>query len=201
VDAIVAWAVAFMLTLGPPGRSKMAGAEETAEEGLARYREIARAAATVAFDPSSRLLFRGPHARSQTLAVLLSVAHHESGFRKDVDLGVGPFARGSGLDSCLLQIRIGKGATREGWNHADLVSDRTKCFRAGLAMMRLSAGACRSMGVRDMLSAYASGRCSSPNAESRALLDPALRAPSAPLDDAAVIAALPNPAPAPAALP
>jgi hypothetical protein len=44
-----------------------------------------------------------------------------------------------------------------------------------------------------MLSAYASGRCTTPNAESRALVGPAFRAGSAPLDDAAVLAMLAKP--------
>lgn len=179
-----------MLSWAPPGKSKIKDAVETPEEGKARYAEIARAAAKVAFDGQEKPLYRGARARSKTLAVMLSVAYHESGFRKDVDLGVGPFARGSGTDSCLMQIRVGAGSTTEGWTHSDLVSNRDKCFRAGLALLRRSFGSCGKLGERDALSGFASGHCKKDDPVAHALIDPALRAQSAPLDDAHVLAAL-----------
>src|SRR6266567_3614595 len=103
MDAILAWALALMISWTPPGKSRLADAVESPEDGKARYAEIARAAAKVAYDPATKPLFAGPKGRAATLALMLSVAWHESGFRKDVDLGVGKHARGSGTDSCLLQ--------------------------------------------------------------------------------------------------
>lgn len=186
MDPIIAWALAIMLAWAPPGRSGIKDASETAEAGTARYGEIARDAARVAFDPGERPLVAGPRARSQSLAVLLSVAYHESGFRRDVDLGLGPLARGSGTDSCLMQIRVGKGTTPEGWSHADLVADRVKCFRAGFRLLRRSIGACRRLPPLDWLSAYARGQCAVDEPTSHALIGPAFQVRSAPLDDAAV---------------
>jgi len=186
MDPIVAWALTFMMAWAPPGRSHIKDAIETPEAGAARYAEIAAAAARVAFDAQLRPLVAGPRARSQTLAIMLSVAYHESGFRRDVDLGVGPLARGEGTDSCLMQIRVGRGTTVEGYSHADLVADREKCFRVGVRLLRHSIGACRSLPALDWLSAYARGQCVTDEPTSHALLGPALRVRSAPLDDAQV---------------
>jgi hypothetical protein len=193
MDPIVAWALSFMMSWAPPGRSHIKDAVETPEAGAARYAEIARAATAVVFDPGARPLLAGPHARSQTLAILLSVAFHESGFRRDVDLGIGPLARGSGTDSCLMQIRVGRGNTLEGYSHGDLTADRSKCFRVGLRLLRHSIGACRSLPRLDWLSAYARGQCVVDEPTSHALLGPALRVRTAPLDDAQAARAMAAP--------
>lgn len=189
MDPIISWAVAFMVAWAPPGRSQFAEAIETPEEGRARYTEIAKAATKVAYDPATRSLFGGPRGRAQTVALLLAIAYHESGFRRDVDLGLGKLARGSGTDSCLLQIRVGTGLTADGWSHQDLVSDREKCFRAGLAVIRRSFGACRRLDQRDWLSAYTRGRCVKDEPYSRSRVGLARRAPRAPLEDSVVLAA------------
>jgi len=189
MEQVVNWALAFMLSWAPPGKSHVKDAIETPEEGTARYTDIARAAARVAFDPAVKPLVRGPRARSQTLAIMLSVAYHESGFRRDVDLGLGPLARGSGTDSCLMQIRIGRGQTEEGWSHGELVGDRDKCFKVGLRLLRRSIGACRSLPPLDWLSAYARGQCSADDPVSHALMGPALRVRTAPVEDVQVLAA------------
>ena len=115
---------------------------------------------------------------------MLSVAWHESGFRKDVDLGVGKLARGSGTDSCLMQIRVGSRRTPEGWSHEDLVTDREKCFRAGLAIIRRSFGACHKLDQRDWLGVYTRGSCQSDEPFSRSRMALASRAPKPPVDDA-----------------
>jgi hypothetical protein len=189
MDAIIAWAVAFMVAWAPPGRSKIKHAVETSDEGHARYAEIAKSATKVAYDPGTRPLFAGPRGRAQTVALLLSVAYHESGFRRDVDLGLGKLARGSGLDSCLLQIRVGAGRTPDGWSHDDLVRDREKCFRAGLAVIRRSFSACHHLDPLDWLGAYTRGRCVADEPYSRSRVGLARRAPKAPLEDSAVLVA------------
>jgi hypothetical protein len=190
MDPIIAWALGIMLSWAPPGRSRIKDAVETPEAGKARYAEIARAAAGVAFDPREPPAVAGPRARSRTLAIMLAVAYHESGFRRDVDLGLGPLARGSGTDSCLMQIRVGRGVTVDGYSHADLIADRGKCFRAGLHLLRRSIGACRHLAPLDWLSAYARGRCKAEEPISHALIGPAFRVPAAPLDDEQVAKAM-----------
>jgi hypothetical protein len=167
-SAFVGAAVAVMLASAPPGRSRLAGAEESPEDGRSRYAEIAAAVAEVVFDPGVAPLFPGDKGRLRTGALLLAIALHESGFRRDVDLGIGPHARGSGVDSCLTQQRIGRGSTPEGWTHEDLVSDRRKCFLAALGKVKKSLNACRMLPLEDRLAAYASGRCTAGRAASRA---------------------------------
>ncbi|WP_437288750.1 hypothetical protein [Sorangium sp. So ce406] len=199
MDSLIAWAVGIMVTWAPPGTSLIKDAIETPEAGRARYQEIASAAAKVAYDPESKPLFGGPRGRAETMALLLSIAYYESGYRRDVDLGLGKLSRGSGVDSCLLQVRVGAGKTREGWSHEDLVGDREKCFRAGLALIRRSFGACRKQDARDRLSAYTRGRCIVNDKHSRARIGRALNVPRAPMTDEEVLASMVKRAPAPAA--
>jgi hypothetical protein len=130
---------------------------ESHDEVMDRYESIARDAATVALDPDEAPLFDGPDGRTRTALLMLSVASFESGYRKRVDEGRG---RGdNGRSFCLMQIRVGTGATKEGWTGPDLVEDRTRCFRAALHILRKSFGICHSLPVEDRLSAYASGSC------------------------------------------
>ncbi|WP_437600573.1 hypothetical protein WMF28_03260 [Sorangium sp. So ce590] len=192
MESIIAWAVSIMITWAPPGTSHIKDAIETPEDGRARYHEIARAAAKVAYDPELKPVFGGPRGRAETMALLLSIAYFESGYRRDVDLGLGKLARGSGVDSCLLQIRVGAGKTREGWSHDDLVSDREKCFRAGFALIRKSFGACRKQDARDRLSAYTRGRCIADDKHSRARMGRAQNVRRAPMTDDAVLASMPG---------
>ena len=197
MDSMIAWVVALMLAWAPPGRSKIKDAVESPDEGRARYTEIAKAVTKVVYDETVTPVFQGPHGRASTAALLLSIAYHESGFRRDVDLGIGKLARGSGVDSCLMQIRVGRGQTSQGWSHGDLVTDREKCFRAGLNLVRKSFGACRRLDPRDWLSGYTTGRCTENEPLSRSRLGYALRAPSPPMKDAAVLAAMKTPPPSP----
>ncbi|WP_437781524.1 hypothetical protein [Sorangium sp. So ce1097] len=199
MDAVIAWAVGIMMTWAPPGMSRIKDAIETPEAGRARYHEIASAAAKVAYDPELKPLFGGPRGRAETMALILSIAYHESGYRRDVDLGLGKLARGEGVDSCLLQVRVGAGKTREGWSHEDLVGDREKCFRAGLSLIRKSFGACRKQDARDRLSAYTRGRCIDNDKYSRARIGRAMKVPRAPMTDEEVLASMTRRAPTPPA--
>ncbi len=176
--------LALMLLWAPPSRHIDGEGIAAAEQ---RYREIVTAAASVAFDPQEKPVFIGPHGRQRTLALMLSVAYFESGFRRDVDIGEGKFARGGGMDSCLVQIRVGAGRTPEGWDHRDLVEDRTKCFRAGLRIMRSSFATCRSSPVPDRLAIFTSGACDRGLAQSRARVGLAMRSALAPVTDAEVL--------------
>lgn len=112
--------------------------------------------------------------RANTIRLMLSIAFFESGFQRDVDLGLGKHGRGDfGKSFCLMQIQTGKGKVPihdeeiGAWTGQDLVDDRKKCFRAGLELLRRSMGACR--GVKDddgenlrgasLISAYTTGKC------------------------------------------
>lgn len=107
-DPLRDWVVEAMVSMSPPGRSFIKDAKETPAEGKARYAEIADAMLMVAYDPSEPSAFQGPTGRGRTLALMLSIAWHESGFRKDVDLGRGPMSRGdSGRSWCLIQAQLG----------------------------------------------------------------------------------------------
>jgi len=96
-----------------------------------------------------------------------------------------------------MQIRVGRGNTVEGYSHADLVADRDKCFRVGHRLLKHSIGACRSLPTLDWLSAYARGQCVPDEPTSHALLGPALRVRSAPLDDAQVAKRIADGSPSP----
>jgi hypothetical protein len=164
----IPWLVAVITSWAPPGRPQMTypDATETAEEAVARYRSIASDALDVAYDESEAPLFGGAEwrARADTALMLLAVALKESGFRKDVDTGLGKMAKGDGGRSvCLMQINVGTGTVPvDGvigtWGADTLLQDRKNCFRAALHLMRRSFRQCQ--GGSDLrLAAYASGSC------------------------------------------
>ncbi|MDP8999184.1 MAG: hypothetical protein M3O46_03635 [Myxococcota bacterium] len=130
---------------------------ESSDHVMARYESIALDAASVALDDNETPLFDGPDARTETALLMLAVASFESSFSRRVDEGT---RRGDhGYSYCLMQIHIGPGATREGWNGQQLIEDRKRCFRAALHILQASFTACRKLPVEDRLSAYASGHC------------------------------------------
>lgn len=170
--AVVAALVAALETIAPSARlaalPAWPGWAETAEERHERYEGIAAAAWAVANDPEERPVFAGARGRERTASLLLGIAWLESGFARDVDLG--PCYRGrdgrgprcdSGRSACLMQIQIGGGVTREGWNNSELFSDRERCFRAGLHLVRKSFAACARSGIGHELDAFTDGACGS----------------------------------------
>jgi len=220
VQDVATWATARMAAWQPAGKSFYADAKETEADGLARYDVIARDAFSVAFDPSEPPLFSGPNGRAKTMATLLAIASWESGFRRDVDLGLGPAARGDGGRShCMMQIQLstvdpstkrtkmrvvmdGDGWKfaydgKTGWGGEDLVQDRQKCFRAGLHMARVSFRACSGLPVAERLSVYASGNCTAGRAASALRMNRAIKwvAQAPPPGDDSVLQALVSPAP------
>ena len=106
--------------------------------------------------------------REASLRLLLATAVVESaGLLPEVDGGT---ARGDhGRSVCLMQINVGRGHVQSphplvaSWRAADLLADRSKCFRAGLEAARWSMERCGAMGLRgaDTLAAYVTGRCAS----------------------------------------
>jgi hypothetical protein len=179
VTSLHQWVTNRMLSWNPPGRSMVKGAQETPEEGKKRYEEIANSLINVVYDSKEKPIFSGKYGRARTLALILSVSYFESGFRKDVDFGVGPSSRGdNGKSWCMMQVMLGPagvdGNTRKkitimdnyyklsndsNWGGLDLVNDREKCFRVGLHLIRSSFASCSGIPVEDRLSVYGAGEC------------------------------------------
>lgn len=191
--------MSLMVSVAPPGRKLyIPEAQETVEEATSRYKDIAKDVAYVVWDPQEKPIFPGSRGRERTAIVLLSVITFESGFRKDVDFGVGKLSKGDGGKSwCLNQVNLDKvgpnGSTLkriivttgggfkitdnqdEGWGGQDLVDDRQKCFHAALSILRSSLAACRKNPFEERLAQYASGYCDRGVEASRIRMGLALR--------------------------
>jgi len=84
-------------------------------------------------------------------------ASESIGFNKNVDAGI---QRGdSGRSWCIMQIHVMNGVTQQGWKGVELVTDRTKCIKAGIDVMNWSQKVCKNNPEHLQLAAYASGRC------------------------------------------
>jgi hypothetical protein len=162
MDSLVAYLVAAMIGWVPLHAH---APSESPDEARARYESIARDAVAVAFDDAEAPLFSGPEGRTQTALLMLSVASYESNYGQRVDDGRGLGDHGHSY--CLMQLRVGRGITREGWTGPELTTDRKLCFRAGLHILRASFGVCHALPVDDRLSAYATGHCFADAAISR----------------------------------
>jgi hypothetical protein len=154
MESLVSYLVAAMLTWVPLHAHAPLESREHAQE---RYGSIARDVASVALDNTEAPLFEGADARTETAVLMLAVASYESSFNQRVDDGTRLGDHGHSF--CLMQIRVGRGATREGWSGKQLVEDRKMCFRAALHILRASFNACKNLPMADRLSAYASGHC------------------------------------------
>jgi len=183
------WIVSFMVKTAPPGRpTYFENAKETKEEAEARYGEIADAIIEAVYDPDQSSMFSGPTGRSRTASLLLGVMLWETGFRKDVDYGLGKYGRGdNGRSWCLMQIMLGKGRTqswniklnrpakasdpaedvRLGYTGPELINNRYLCISEGARIVRKSFGSCRHQPLEYRLSAYASGSCDKGQDKSR----------------------------------
>lgn len=158
MHALIAYLLSAMFAWAPPAdHDYYADRQDTVE----RYESIAKDIAIVALDPNEPPLFGGPQGRAETALYVTAIAFYESGgYRRDVDAGVGKRSRGDGGRSwCLMQINLGEGLTPEQWSGRDLVQDRQKCIRAGLARIRESYALCRTLPFADRLSGYTKGRC------------------------------------------
>lgn len=170
MNPVTVWILALMTWGASPEKlsalPQFPGWEESAEDKKTRYESIASDLYSVTYDPKEKPLFGGKLGRARTTALLLSIAFFESGYAKDVDQG--PCYRGKdgkgtrcdgGKAACLMQIEVGEGKTTEGWTKADLFSDRKKCFRAALHLVRRSFLACHNLGADHLLDSYAGGMC------------------------------------------
>ena len=161
---VVSWLFATMLAAVPPERLSYgrtnADAAETVEQVKARYEEFAGVVARVAYDPAEKPLFDGPDGRARTAALMLSVAFYESGFRRDVALGVGRFSRGDHGRSCTpWQFNIGTSKNLYGHTCEELLADPDLAARDALQMMRSAVSVCGALPLDERLSLYMSGRC------------------------------------------
>ena len=163
IETLAAWILSVMMATVPPGHSKRpAPARETAAQGKARYRAIAKAIAEVSLDPKEAPLYDGPAARAKTAALMLTISLHESHWRRDVDLGLGRKTR----YWCMMQIAVDSGKTPEGWTRQQLVQSRERCFRRGLHILQRGRKYCKgtkdAKGNKDehaFVNHYASGYC------------------------------------------
>lgn len=168
------WALTLMLTLRPSTLVRASGLDETQAQREARYAEIAQAVDDVVRE--SPALVPGDYGKAYTATVLLALTYVESGWRKDVDLGLNRDKRAAygqedhGRSWCMGQINIDKGNVVVGddvmksWKGPDLIADRRKCFKVVLEHVRRSFASCRSLPKEQWLNQYASGECK-PNPE------------------------------------
>jgi hypothetical protein len=158
-DALATWVVTVMLSAMPPGKFQAPpDAVEPEAETRPRYERLARALAEVVLDPTERSLYAGPDGRRQTALLLLALSYHESGWRRDIDLGIGKQPRPGRQYWCVMQVGV-DGKTAEGWTGPDLVSERERCFRAALHRLQQARGSCRAHGPDAWLRSYAAGDC------------------------------------------
>jgi hypothetical protein len=172
--------MSFMLVQAPPFRSQfIKEAKETVEEAKARYESIANDIVEVVYDESEPALFKGPSGKIRTTALIMSIMLHESNFRRDVDFGEGPLAKGdNGRSVCLMQLNLGNGRSgdwnkvqhryaesmdspsevEKGWTAKEIIADRKKCIRAGLRGIHHSFRMTSTRPFLEWLNVYASGR-------------------------------------------
>jgi hypothetical protein len=160
--------LAALLALSPPARDAPAHTRvlpaqwaETAEQREERYHAITADLAAVLRAPALAATVQEVGGSRRAAALLLAVAHHESGFAPDVDRG--PCYRGrdgrslrcdAGRAACLMQIQAGAEAREK------LFRDRRYCFANGLVKIARSLRACSRLAPPLRLAAYASGHCS-----------------------------------------
>lgn len=184
-EVFITWLLTIMTSLSPPHRTHFEpAAQESYAQADARYREVAETITDGSFAGDVTPVYGGRYGRQQTAVLVVVWWHAESGFRRDVDLGLARarLAKSGwndfGRSWCMGQINLGRksmpdpsnpgmmiedspAATPEGWTGKDLCSDRSKCFRATVRTMRQSFSACRALPVSERLAVYASGTCTS----------------------------------------
>jgi len=199
MEPIYAWILAFMVSVAPPGRKTYyAEAQETKEVAMARYQSIAEDIVEVVYNPETKPLFRGKVGRARTVSVILAIMLYESGFMRNVDHGIGKYARGDqGKSWCLMQLNVGKGRTIkwntkhdrparyndkpedifEGYTGKEMVEDRRKCIQEGLKGLWMSFRSCRGMNLplNQRLRVYGSGSCHGAQKGSALRMDTAIR--------------------------
>lgn len=184
-ELFITWILATMMSMAPYREGyRTPDAAESREEATERYQEIADAIVTSSFREDVKPLFGGPHGRAKTAMLVTAVFFTESGFRRDVDLGIGrEVSMKKGLNDfgrswCMGQVHLGYKkernpyddtqwvsdsvrTTREGWTGRELLEDREKCAIATINILRSSLSMCRNLPLQERLAQYAAGRCES----------------------------------------
>jgi hypothetical protein len=185
-EIVTAWVFSLMTALSPPDKQRCTVAQETVEEATARYQDIAESIVRQAYTPEIKPAFGGPKGRLQTVLLVTMMYFWESGYRKDVDMGL---SRGltskmglndHGRSWCMGQVNLGKKTwydtetgekiedsekvTADGWSGRDLVEDHNKCAAATIRILRGSMYDCRELPIEERLAAYIAGTCESKEA-------------------------------------
>lgn len=151
-EKLAAVVFAWLVQVAPPEKFALiptyAEATETVEERTARYVEISR-------DIAHALEPLPPKERKGAAELLVSIAWHESGLQKDVDLG--PCAP--------KRLKIGGcdgGRAKSLWQiqgRDEETKTRVDAARMALRIARVSLSACKKLPVEERLAIYASGTC------------------------------------------
>lgn len=192
VEAVENWVKDFLVTHAPPGRKLWyPNAQETEEEGAARYDSVATDIVLSGFSPNTKTPFmQRDSGRSRLVAVWLGVMLHESGFMRNVDFNLGKYGRGDeGKSWCLMQLRIGTGRTQPwnvaknrrpywgdppeeiklGYTGSELIADRKLCLQEGHKLVWASFKSCEDRPLEDRLTSYAVGFCEEPKDDPKKL--------------------------------
>ena len=181
MNALTLWILATVIQL-TSGTNTYRLRAETQEEMTARYTSIAEDLNAVL--TSSEPLFPHDDNRVETAALVLSIVNYESGFVKSVDGGRNRGDKGHSW--CLMQVNVGYGTLWYGtpemrkWTGVDLISDRKKCFKAGLEALRISMTKCPAGPNGALLNMYVSGKCEIPSLEAKRRWDLGRRLASRP---------------------
>lgn len=182
LDRAHEWVMGFLVNTAPPGRKVWyEGGQETKDEALKRYEDIAWDVVELAYSPETKPVFSSKsNGRSQTASVWLGIMLHESGFTKHVDYNLGAYGRGdSGLSWCMMQLRIGRGKTTpwnttkdrqvfwgdkkedifEGYSGDEIIANRKLCIGEAHHLVRVSFKSCEHRPLLERLTSYAAGFC------------------------------------------
>jgi len=181
IEVVSAWLLSIMLSIVPCQKNYHVPtyAQESIQQCESRYDGISKSIAEVVYHPNSTPLWGGNHGRARTALTVLTIMYFESGFRRDVDIGIERERLSRygwndyGRSWCMMQINLGNksrmidGAaivnsasnTPHGWTGKDLIADRRKCVAAGLYIVRRSFKACPGQSFNNRLRVYASGSC------------------------------------------
>jgi hypothetical protein len=146
LELVTTWLVGAMMAWVPPLH----------DSDRTRYEAIAKDVVAVVYDEHEAPAFTGEMGRAKTALLMLAIASFESSYRADVDDG--RVLGDHGRSYCLMQVQVFN-KTPEGWTGKDLVTDRTKCFRAALRAIRTSFEWCKDHALEDRLAGYTSGSC------------------------------------------
>lgn len=132
-------------------------------------------ATTYAVDSADVLPFSGPAGRAGTVALLVAIAWHESGYRADVLACRTRGDRGASVSPWQLM----RGMSWAGHTQAEICGSPSLAAALALRVVQLHADRCTRSGPGGWLHGYASGSCGRPSRAGRELCRDWLRAAKA----------------------